>query len=59
MHILFQTGNNNFVFKMWKDEFIIQYFFTEDIEDSDRWDFIEDFFLGKGESDLLQLVDDK
>ena len=44
---------------MWKDEFIIQYFFTEDIEDSDRWDFIEDFFLGKGESDLLQLVDDK
>ncbi|MBT7823029.1 MAG: hypothetical protein HN674_07830 [Candidatus Marinimicrobia bacterium] len=56
---MFQTGNNNFVFKMWKDEFIIQYFFTEDIEDSDRWDFIEDFFLGKGESDLLQLVDDK
>ena len=38
---------------------IMEYFFTEDIEDSDRWDFIEDFFLGKGESDLLQLVDDK
>jgi len=24
---LFQTGNNNFVFKMWKDGFVIQYFF--------------------------------
>ena len=32
---------------------IMEYFFTNKIVDEKRWDFIEDFFLGKGESELL------
>lgn len=32
---------------------IMEYFFTKEIDDATRWNFIEDFFLGKGESDLI------
>jgi hypothetical protein len=32
---------------------IMEYFFTNEISDEKRWDFIEDFFLGRSESDLI------
>lgn len=38
---------------------IMEYFFTKNLADNDRWNFIENFFLGKGESDLIQPSDVK
>lgn len=32
---------------------IMEYFFTKKMDDDTRWNFIEDYFLGKGESDLM------
>ncbi len=33
---------------------IMEYFFTHDLTDQERWDFIEDYFLGALTEDLLQ-----
>ncbi len=38
-------------------EKIFDYFFTENMTDSQRWEFIEDYFLGASEDDLLSFVE--
>jgi len=54
-NIILQDINNRQVSSM----NIMEYFFTKDLNDNDRWNFIEEFFLGKGESDLIQPSDVK
>lgn len=54
-NIILQDINNRQVSSM----NIMEYFFTKDLDDNDRWNFIEEFFLGKGESDLIQPSDVK